>query len=56
VDQRSDSLATTTFNVAPEDTSDGGSSDWIWIALLAATLAVLVALRPLARLTPRVTL
>jgi hypothetical protein len=52
--QGSDSLASTTFGGAPDDPTDGGPSDWIWIALLAAAIALLLALRPLARPTPRV--
>jgi hypothetical protein len=53
--QGSDSLSPATFGVTPEDPTDGGSSDWIWIALLAATIALLPALRQLTRLTPRAT-
>jgi hypothetical protein len=52
--QGSDSLTPTTFGIAPDDPTDGGPSDWIWIALLAATIALLLALRPLVRPTPRV--
>ena len=52
--QGSDSLTPTTFGVAPDDPTDGGPSDWIWIALLAATIALLLALRPLVRPSPRV--
>ena len=52
--QGSDSLSSTTFGVGPDDPTDGGLSDWVWIALLAATVGLLLALLPLARLSPRV--
>jgi hypothetical protein len=51
--QGSDSLSPTTFGVTPDDPTDGGSSDWIWIALLAASITLLLALRPVTRLSPR---
>jgi hypothetical protein len=50
--QGSDSLSPTTFRVTPDESTDGGSSDWIWIAPLAAA-ALLLALRLLTRLSPR---
>jgi hypothetical protein len=51
--QASDSLSPTTFGVAPDDPTDGGPSDWLWVALLAATIALLLAARPIALLRPR---
>jgi hypothetical protein len=50
VAQPSDSPSPATLGVTPDAATDGGSSDWIWIALPAAALALLLSLALLARL------
>jgi hypothetical protein len=45
----SDPPSATTLGVAPQAATDGGSGAWLWIALLAAPLALVPALRRVAR-------
>ena len=51
--QGADSLASTTFGLPPHGTTDGGSRGWLWIGLLAASLALLPALRQVTRWSAR---
>jgi hypothetical protein len=36
-------LSSATFGMPPHGTTDGGLSDWLWIALLTASVALLPA-------------
>jgi hypothetical protein len=45
----SDPVSSATLGVTPDSTNGGGGSGWLWIALLAASLALLPALRRVAR-------
>jgi hypothetical protein len=47
--RNSDSVSSATLGVAPDSTNGGNGGGWLWIALLAASLALLPALRRAAR-------